>query len=301
MPVHLLTACLVALTLARPGIGASEERYYGSLLTDAEVNYSQGKFGGPDTTRTLRTLGTIRYFYRAFEAEVTLSYLRDSNIGVSLLTLAGPVPVAPFRQPRAEPPACRARPRQCPGFNEAGQRYKARADLPPFALEENRITSDGFGDIDLRVGYEAVPEEGRVPSLMAWAKVKFPTADADVGLGTGRTDAALGVYLFKSFGDVYASLEVSGTYIGRLPDVPFRNTMGATASVGYRFTPHLAAYAFSTLRSSAVRDRPASAEVGLGGTYRLLPGLRAKLSGTVGLTDSAPDFGLTFSLAYSFF
>lgn len=307
IPVCLFAGWLLATTLIRPGIGRAEGSY-GSLLVDAEVNYTQGKFGGPDTSRTIRTLGTIRYTYRAFEAEVTLAYLRDSNVGITVHTLAGPVPVAdtPFRRPpRASPPPPCDQPRCPPRLSAsaagAGATRKAQEELPQFVFDESRITSDGFGDVELRLGYEAVAEEGRVPSVMPWAKVKFPTADDEAGLGTGKADAALGVSLFKRLGDVYASLEVSGTYIGRLPDVPLRNTLGGTASIGYRFAPRLVAYAFSTLRSSAVPGRRASAEVGLGGTYRLVPGLRAKLSATAGLTDSAPDFGLTVSLAYSFF
>jgi hypothetical protein len=299
---------LLVAGLARPGIATAAGASYGSLLTDAEVNYSEGNFGGPDTSRTLRTLASIRYTYRAVEAEVTFSYLRDSNVGITVHTLAGPAPVADtvFRDrilrqagvERPRSPGGRILPRDP---RNAGRTGKAQEELPPFVFEEARITTDGFGDVELRLGYEAVEEGKALPFLAPFAKVKIPTADDEAGLGTGKPDAALGVYLFKGFGDIYGSLEISGTYIGRLPDVPFRNTLGATGAVGYRLADRLTAYAFSTLRSSATRGRPASAEVGLGGLYRILPGLRLKLSGTAGLSDSTPDYGLTLSLAYAFF
>ena len=108
---------------------------------------------------------------------------------------------------------------------------------------------------------------GLVPEVSPYLKIKFPTADADKGLGTGEFDETLGVDFTK-------------TFFERL--------------VGYLTL----AYTFRSSRCSRGRRAIAPGEadpleIVFGAEYRLTKAL--KLTGSVGkgLSDGSPDWEIT--------
>ena len=60
-------------------------------------------------------------------------------------------------------------------------------------LRPTATTESGIGDVILRARYYVVDEHGLVPTVAVTAKIKFPTADRDRGLGTGEFDEGLGL------------------------------------------------------------------------------------------------------------
>lgn len=61
-----------------------------------------------------------------------------------------------------------------------------------------RTTQSGIGDILLQGRYYILDEQGLLPTVALLARIKFPTADRDRGLGTGEFDEKFGIQLSKT-------------------------------------------------------------------------------------------------------
>ena len=58
----------------------------------------------------------------------------------------------------------------------------------------------GLGDIWLAAHYTLIPERGLRPAIVPYGKIKFGTASARDGLGTGRNDYEFGMGLYTTIG-----------------------------------------------------------------------------------------------------
>lgn len=85
-------------------------------------------------------------------------------------------------------------------------------------------TEDGLGDILAEVDYTLLEDKGLVPDLTPFLEVKFPTADASRGLGTGEFDEKIGVYVTKKVGGQWTThVDLSYTFVGSPPHTDLRN------------------------------------------------------------------------------
>lgn len=64
-----------------------------------------------------------------------------------------------------------------------------------------KVTTSGLGDVIIKGRYYIVEERDAMPLMALTARVKFPTANEQLGLGTGALDYGFGVELSKMFGE----------------------------------------------------------------------------------------------------
>src|SRR5262249_37708367 len=166
-----------------------------------------------------------------------------------------------------------------------------------FAQPATATTESGLGDVLLRVSYVLLDEKPFLPEIAPYVKIKFPTADADRGLGTGEFDETIGVDLSKQIiGPLYGYVTVAYTFIGSPPGADFHNSFGWSVGAAYTLIPGLSFFAFLDGSTAISPGQADPLELRVGAEYRLFNAL--KLTGAVGrgLSDGAADWGLAASL-----
>ena len=137
------------------------------------VTYEQGDFGTAETTRTLFAPLTLQYLGDQFDLGVTVPFIAQET---------GPGVVAVEGAP--QPCSSSGRGNDCPDDDVAAAKQ----------------TAAGLGDIVVKGRYYLIDDRGALPAVSPFAKVKFPTADDQKGLGTGELDWGFGVELEKRVG-----------------------------------------------------------------------------------------------------
>jgi len=157
--------------------------------------------------------------------------------------------------------------------------------VPPTTSTERRIRS-GIGDLRLTGSYTV----STLPvGVSLSAQVKLPTASAAKGIGTGKTDVAVGGELFKRVGRVTPYLDVAYTMPGspkgyRLND-SVSGQVGAAVQLGKRVRGHLG-YAYAQAISPTLDDQQAlAAGINVGIARRV----SLAMYGSAGVSRGAPD------------
>jgi len=148
-------------------------------------------------------------------------------------------------------------------------------------------TQEGMGDVVLSAGH-ALLEAGSL-TVDGVFKLKLPTADADKGLGTGKTDASLQADAIWRVGAVSALVSLGWKKYGDPEGLDFRNPVFASIGLSWRVTPEVSIGLFHDWRQ---RLRPRGSEVSestLFLSYRLQPEWRLQVYAVKGFVEASPD------------
>ncbi|MBI3635893.1 MAG: transporter [Candidatus Rokubacteria bacterium] len=228
-------------------------------------NYDEGDFGSAEKTRTFSFPVTLRYLGERWDLGLTGSFIRlDTPGNVTIVD---------------------------------GQPQRTGAATGP------REVNSGFGDLIVRGRYYLIDDPGPssfLPSIAPFAKIKFPTADEDRGLGTGKLDGGFGVEWDKSFGPFFLFGDLSYTFIGNPPGQDFRDRPGASLGAGYRITPAVTVSTLLDWRRSLVRGHDDPVELDGFLTVKLSRTLALTPNVFVGLTNGSPDWGAGVEVSWKF-
>lgn len=168
--------------------------------------------------------------------------------------------------------------------------------VPPTTTTERR-TRSGIGDLRLTGSYTLSDAPVGV-SLSA--QVKLPTASASKGIGTGKTDVAVGGELFKRLGRVTPYLDLAYTMPGspagyRLDD-SVSGQIGAAVQIGKRVRGHLG-YAYAQAISPTLEDQQSlAAGINVGVTRNVT----LAMYGSAGVSRGAPDVVAGMQVGFGF-
>lgn len=157
--------------------------------------------------------------------------------------------------------------------------------VPPTTTTERRARS-GIGDLRLTGSYTL----SELPvGVSLSAQVKLPTASASNGIGTGKTDVAVGGELFKRLGRVTPYLDVAytmpGSPAGYRLDNSLSGQIGAAVQLGKRVRGHLG-YAYAQAISPVLDDQHSlAAGINVGVTKKVT----LAMYGSAGVSRGAPD------------
>ena len=164
-------------------------------------------------------------------------------------------------------------------------------------LRPTTTTESGIGDVILRARYYVVDEHGWVPTVAVTAKIKFPTADRDRGLGTGEFDEGLGLQVSKKLTEAWISFADLGyTNLGNPPGVTLRNQWNYDLGVGYYFTKTLLGSVYYEEWTAVVSGRPNPRDLLVAMNYTASSTWRFNTSIARGLSDGAPNWAFTAGL-----
>ena len=178
------------------------------------------------------------------------------------------------------------------------ERIEIAAGMPYIFLhpkESGRV--DGAGDLYAYLKYRVWGERDLYPALTLKPFLKFPTADENKGLGSGKTDFGLTAGFSESF--MGFNLHGDGTYLvfGE-KDVTDQMSLGLAGEFeiakGINFVSE---FRYGNNFNSSRKDDPAS----------FMAGLQTEIAGalfdaglTLGLNNAAPDYVFTVGVTLKF-
>jgi len=156
----------------------------------------------------------------------------------------------------------------------------------------------GLGDIILKGRYYAGEQEGPLPFIDLVGSIKFPTADADKGLGTGAPDfTILSEFTWRLGESSWLILaELGYTFVGRPDGVDVKNRWLYSLGVGYEVDPKITLSGYLDGRTAIFEGSENPLSVLLIGEYKFRPDLRFDTMLELGLTDGAPDLAVTLGV-----
>ena len=164
------------------------------------------------------------------------------------------------------------------------------------------VRNCGMGDIVVRGRYYLLDERGWAPTIAVRAHIKAPTASAQRGLGTGRSDEGVGLEVSRTFaGGTIAMVDSGYTVIGKRAGVDFNNNWWYDIGIGQDVAKGVVNLSVFFEESRAIVPGLANArEVLAAVSLRGASGWRVQVSGGFGLSDGAPDHGVTFGASRRF-
>src|SRR5215472_1956860 len=160
---------------------------------------------------------------------------------------------------------------------------------------QTRTTESGLGDILLRGRYYVLDRTASVPTVALIGRVKFPTADSAQGLGTGRFDETLGVELTQRLPSNFVAFADTGyTFIGHVQGVGLRNQWYYDLGLGYYFTKALLGSVYYEEWRAVVQGLQNPQDLLFALNWTVTDAFRLNSALQIGLSDGAPDYGITF-------
>ena len=164
------------------------------------------------------------------------------------------------------------------------------------ALEDSTNYEEiGLGDPFVSGMLNLLEERGAIPGLSFTTGVKIPMASADQGFGTGEWDYGFGGSLSKSFRSTFIFVDVSYWVLGDLPDLDFEDPVLYSFAVGHTLADGEWGVLASLSGNSRTIERvDPPMQVSLAGNYRVSTDIHLMGSVAVGLTETSPDFVVSF-------
>lgn len=160
---------------------------------------------------------------------------------------------------------------------------------------QTRTTQSGLGDILLRGRYYVLDGTATVPTVALIGRVKFPTADSAQGLGTGRFDETLGMELTQRLPSNFVAFADTGyTFIGHVQGVGLRNQWYYDLGLGYYFTKALLGSVYYEEWRAVVQGLQNPQDLLFALNWTVTDAFRLNSALQIGLSDGAPDYGITF-------
>jgi hypothetical protein len=180
----------------------------------------------------------------------------------------------------------------------------------PIAFGSNKIVSKrGLGDVIGSIKDYLLDDEDTGISLDVKAEVKFGTADASKGLGTGKNDYSLEADLTKDFDKSSLLMTVGYTALGSPGNVVVNGTQENItllnvfyASVGstYQFSEATSAGLILSAAQSSENGAPNPEDITLDFNHKINKANKLDVYILLGLSSGSPDKGFGASLKSSF-
>jgi hypothetical protein len=193
------------------------------------------------------------------------------------------------------------------GGNDCSVTSTASTITTPFTRTVTRETQSGLGDVTASAVYSFDPFTPAMPYIDVGAKIKFPTADEDDGLGTGAYDYTLNTDLYKPMGKFALLAGVAYTFKGdidpstNIPSgVKLDNVVSTYIGAEYRLTDTWLAGVSGDYKEASSPFAEDVKEMSAYATWRASPQLSVTATGGTGFTDATPDYFAGLSLVYGF-
>jgi hypothetical protein len=285
---------LAIAVLASPAPGAAQPAPRWQIGT--MPSFSTGTYGGDTRTEILQTAFSLRRIFT--DGDVTVIVPMTCIRGDGSVTVVGGTPARTATQPaRTEtttdrPGSSRTDGRQTAADSSAGGSTAGASGSP---------AACGPGDVVVRGRRYLLDENNWWPTLALRAHVKVPTADAARGLGTGRPDEGVGVEISRSLTSRLLLLADAGfTRIGRLEGFDLQDRWWYDAGLSHRVSTSMDFTLLFEEQRAIVRGLDAARSL-IGVWNVAMPtGWRVLLAGEVGLSDAAPDHGVSIGASRRF-
>jgi hypothetical protein len=281
------------LTIAPPAVHAAEDQWQ----VGTAPSFSSGRYGTDARTNVLHTPITARRLFDAGDVTFVVPVTCISGNGDVTVVNGSPV-----RQQRAGGETSRGSAATQPASDARTGRTGSAAPTASAEPLAPVTRNCGFGDVVVRGRYFVVDQRGWMPTIAVRAHVKSPTASAERGLGTGRFDEGAGLEITRTFGQgVMAMADAGYTVMGEPAGFDFNNVWWYDVGIGKDLLNEAVNLSVFFEESRAIvpglavaRDILAAVSVKGSGGWRL------QVSGQIGLSDGAPDHGISIGTSRRF-
>jgi len=263
-------------------------------------SFSSGKFGTDSPTEIFHTPITARRLFT--DGDLTLVFPFTCITGEGGVTVVDGVPIRAdlTTSTRTSGDTITSRRGSSTPTRETSTAPTTQTVAAPPAPAA-RTTSCGLGDVVVRGRYYIVDERAWWPTVALRAHVKAPTASVDAGLGTGRPDEGIGVEVSRAVAGTTFMVDGGYTVIGKPRDVEFRNRWWYDFGIGQDMARGVVNISMFFEEYSAIVPGHVDARGVLAVlTVRATSGWRLQLSAEAGLSDGAPDHGITVGASRRF-
>lgn len=251
-------------------------------------SYSSGNFGTNTTSEFVYVPVSVRRLFRDGDVSVVIPFVSVTSNGTATLVGGQPTPTLPNR--------CLKK-----GGTEIDTDKPECLALLQGGASGQKVTNSGLGDIILRGRYYAVEEKEYVPLIAFTTRIKIPTASESKGLGTGAVDHGYGVELSKMLGDKWITFLDGGyNFIGNPEDRELQNQYWFDIGGGHYLTKSILVSVYYEEYRSLVAERVNIRDVFFAFNYKASDAWRFNGGVTVGLSNSAPDYGVSLGTNYRF-
>ncbi len=245
----------------------------------------------PASAGTVTYTGSIQLAQGAYYFDQTMRgvfFMNGFVVNTGAFTLSASIPLVYQSSPYVSYSGIGILPSGGTESSLVGQRQGRDPVVLPEPVEYRQF---GVADPLLTLGIR-LWEEGRVlPSVQIVAQAKVPVATLESGFGTGAWDYGAGVSLSKKLGPVFLFVDAGYWVLGDLPELQLEDPWSYVVSLGVPLSGGKAALMFSYSGFTEIIggvDPPSS--LGMGLSFRVGRGSSLLLNGSLGLSESSPDF-----------
>lgn len=228
----------------------------------AGIDYSSGKYGGTQSTSILYVPVTAGYASGRMAFGLTVPYIRVTGPGGVIQ-----------------------------GFGQIGASGSGRTyGRPARGSGQTSTTNSGLGDVIASAAYRTY--SGDTASLDVVGKIKFGTADADKGLGTGENDysAQLDLHLLPQ--DATSFLVTAGyKRVGAPEGIATNNVAYGTLGINRQLDDGAHAGVMLNAAQAAFAASGSQRDVTLYTTRTISPTTSMQAALLKGFADGSPDYG----------
>lgn len=243
------------------------------FIMSAGIDYSSGKYGNDASTDILYIPVTGKYIAGDWTLKLTIPYI----------SITGPGGVVP-------------------GMGRIGPMFGGTMSgggmMGVGGTGATKTTQSGIGDVTASAGYRSYSTEALAIDLVG--SIKFGTANANKGLGTGRNDYALQIDGYYSIGAAMLFATAGYKVKGSPPEIRLSNIPYGSIGVSRKLNSVMTIGGMFDMAQSAAPATPGTREASLYIADTVAHDIRMTASILKGFSDSSPDFGasLTFGRAF---
>jgi hypothetical protein len=296
---------MMTMLVTTPAIvGAADDHWQVGTVS----SFSSGKYGTDTRTEVLHTPITARRLFDAGDLTLVFPFTCIWGNGVVTLVDGSPVrkEVTGTTAPTSDPTTQRAASTGTTGrTTNTSTTVRTTSDLnlrPGTGALLDKVTVCGMGDIVVRGRYFLLDERAFLPTIAVRAHVKTPTASAERGLGTGKSDEGVGLEISRTLpGGLMTMVDGGYTVIGKPAGVDFNNNWWYDIGLGQSLANGAVNFSVFFEEYRAIVPGLANAQEVLAAlTVKGASGWRLQVTGQLGLSDGAPDHGITFGASRRF-
>lgn len=170
------------------------------------------------------------------------------------------------------------------GFDDDGR--------PIYSGGGARTTTEGLGDVVLTYTHSLFGQPRGHFLLDLGAKVKFATADADKGLGSGENDYGVFADAYYVAGAATPFATLGYRVLGDPAGLELRNVWQTSLGLTYRLSKADSLGAMWDWRQAGTAGRDGISELTAYWVHKTAGGLKLQAYGVAGFSDTSPDYGL---------
>ena len=160
--------------------------------------------------------------------------------------------------------------------------------------------ASGIGDVTAGLTRYVLDQEDHGVDVDVGVIVKFPTASADKGLGTGKYDYSVQAAVAREWRGLDVTLTGGYTFVGKVEGQDYRNAFYWSLDAAYDFTKAWSIGATYSDGASIIPGTPASRDAQFYLTYKPTKRTKVEVYYLKGYTDQSPDRGAGISASLDF-